>query len=47
MVADAIFHQDRFKVTLENGSYFYLDAAPKIGEEIDLEISPAAVKCLS
>jgi ABC-type Fe3+/spermidine/putrescine transport system ATPase subunit len=47
VVADAIFHQDRFKVTLENGLYFYLDAAPKIGEGIALAISTAAVKCLA
>jgi ABC-type Fe3+/spermidine/putrescine transport system ATPase subunit len=47
VVSDAIFHQDRFKVTLENGLYFYLDMAPKIGEGIALEISPAAVQCLS
>ena len=47
VVADVLFHQDRFKVTLENGLYFYLDAAPKIGEGIALAISPAAVKCLA
>lgn len=47
VVSDAIFHQDRFKIMLENGLYFYLDAAPKIGEEIILAVSPAAIQCLS
>jgi ABC-type Fe3+/spermidine/putrescine transport system ATPase subunit len=47
VVTDAIFHQDRFKVTLESGLYFYLPEAPKTGEEICLAISPAAVQCLS
>jgi len=47
VVSDAIFHQDRFKVTLENGLYFYLDVAPRIGERIILAISPAAIQCLS
>ncbi len=32
VVADAIFNQDRFKVTLESGLFFYLPEAPRIGE---------------
>ena len=47
VVADAVFHQDRFKVTLESGLYFYLPEAPRIGESIRLVISPTAVQCLS
>lgn len=47
VVADIVFNQDRYKVTLESGLYFYLPKAPSIGEEICLEISPQAVQCLS
>jgi spermidine/putrescine transport system ATP-binding protein len=47
LVTDVLFHQDRFKVTLANGLYFYLPEAPKIGEEICLAIPPSAVQCLS
>jgi spermidine/putrescine transport system ATP-binding protein len=47
VVADAVFHQDRFKVTLESGLFFYLHEAPRIGESICLEIPPQAVQCLS
>ncbi len=46
-VTDVLFQQDRFKVTLDNGLYFFLPEAPAIGEEIHLEIDPAAVECLS
>ncbi len=47
VVADAVFHQDRYKVTLESGLFFYLPQAPGIGEEICLKIFPEAVQCLS
>ena len=47
VVADVIFHQDRFKVTLANGLYFYLPEAPKVGENIRLAIPASAVQCLS
>ena len=47
VVADAVFFQDRFKVTLESGLYFFLPEAPGIGEKISLAISPTAVQCLS
>jgi spermidine/putrescine transport system ATP-binding protein len=47
VVADAIFNQDRFKVTLESGLFFYLPEAPRIGETISLKISAEAVQCLS
>jgi ABC-type Fe3+/spermidine/putrescine transport system ATPase subunit len=47
VVADAVFHQDRFKVTLKSGLYFYLPEAIRIGERIRLNVSPEAVQCLS
>ncbi len=47
VVSDAVFQQDRFKITLENGLFFYLPEAPGIGEKIRLKISPEAVQCLS
>jgi spermidine/putrescine transport system ATP-binding protein len=47
VVTDVLFHQDRFKVTLANGLYFYLPEAPKVGEEIRLAIPPSAVQCLA
>jgi ABC-type Fe3+/spermidine/putrescine transport system ATPase subunit len=47
IVVDAVFHQDRFKVTLDSGLFFYLPESPRIGEGIRLEISPQAVQCLS
>ena len=43
-VADVLFQKDGFKVTLENGLYFYLKSAPKIGDEIAVHV---AVECLS
>ena len=47
VVADVIFHQDRFKIVLTNHLYFYLPEAPKIGEEITLQLSTTGPKCLS
>ncbi len=47
VVADVVFHQDQFKVTLENGLYFHLPAAPKIGEAIVISIPSSAVHCLA
>jgi spermidine/putrescine transport system ATP-binding protein len=46
VVADVVFQQDRFKVHLDNHLYFYLLKAPKIGEVINLRISPAGLECL-
>jgi ABC-type Fe3+/spermidine/putrescine transport system ATPase subunit len=43
-VADSIFQQDRFKVTLDNGLYFYLSSTPKIGERLDVRVK---VECLA
>ncbi len=42
-VTDAIFQQDRFKVSLKNGLYFYLPSAPKVGERIEVSVK---VECL-
>lgn len=44
IVTDAIFQQDRFKVTLENGLYVYLPHRPKIGERIAVRVK---VECLA
>jgi spermidine/putrescine transport system ATP-binding protein len=44
VVTDAIFQQDRFKVTLENGLYVYLPNAPKVGERIEVWVK---VECLA
>ena len=46
-VADVIFDQDRFKIVLDNHCYFYLPEAPKIGQEITLQLSGSALQCLS
>ena len=43
-VDDVIFHQERFKVTLDNGLYVYLPNAPKVGERIDVRVK---VECLA
>jgi ABC-type Fe3+/spermidine/putrescine transport system ATPase subunit len=42
-IADSIFQQDRFKVTLNNGLYFYLSGAPGVGERIGVRVK---VECL-
>jgi ABC-type Fe3+/spermidine/putrescine transport system ATPase subunit len=42
-VADVVFHQDQFKVTLDSGLFAYVDAAPKIGQELSLKVT---VECL-
>lgn len=43
-VTDVLFHQSGFKVTLDNGLYFYLPAAPKIGEKVSIQFGGA--ECL-
>lgn len=43
VVEDVIFQQDRFRVTLDNGLYLYLQEAPKVGEKIDARVK---VECL-
>lgn len=42
-VEDVIFQQDRFKVTLDQGVYVYLDQAPNLGEKISVRVK---VECL-
>jgi len=44
IVTDVIFQQDRYKVTLENGLYVYLDEAPKTGEKVSVNVK---VECLA
>ena len=44
VVSDIIFQQDRFKVTLENGLYIYLDNEPKMGRKISMKVR---VECLA
>ncbi len=44
IVTDAIFQQDRFKVSLDNGLYFYLSDAPKLEERIEVRVK---VECLA
>ena len=43
-VADSIFQQDRFKVTLNHGLYFYLSGAPRVGDRIEVRVR---VECLA
>lgn len=43
IVTDLLFQQERFKVTLDNGLYFYLPHAPKVGGKIEV---PVKVECL-
>jgi len=47
VVADVVFHQDQFKVTLESGLYFYFPEALKISEAIVVSIPISAVHCLT
>jgi len=47
VVADVIFHQERFKIILADHLYFYLPDAPEIGEQITLQLSPGGLQCLS
>jgi len=42
-VADVAFQQDRFKVTLDNGAYFYLKDGPKIGQVLQIKVK---LECL-
>jgi thiamine transport system ATP-binding protein len=44
VVTDVLFQQDRYKVTLENGLYIYLNEAPKEGENISMKVK---VECLA
>ncbi len=44
VVSDVIFQQDRFKVTLDNDSYVYLDKEPEVGRKISVKVK---VECLA
>ncbi|HKY55715.1 MAG TPA: ABC transporter ATP-binding protein [Anaerolineales bacterium] len=44
VVTDVIFQQERFKVTLDKGLYFYLTDSPKVGEKITVKVK---VECLT
>lgn len=44
IVTDVIFQQERYKITLDNGHYVYLEWAPKPGKKISVEIK---VECLA
>jgi ABC-type Fe3+/spermidine/putrescine transport system ATPase subunit len=44
IVSDVIFQQDRFRVTLNNGMYVYLDKAPTVGQNISVRVK---VECLA
>jgi ABC-type Fe3+/spermidine/putrescine transport system ATPase subunit len=44
VVADIIFQQDRYKVTLDNGLYIYLNEAPEVGEKISVMVK---IECLA
>lgn len=43
-VADVVLEQDRFRVLLDNGLYFYLPEAPAAGQPITLQVEP---ECLA
>lgn len=43
VVMDVIFQQDKYKVTLDNGLYVYLDHAPKVGGKISMKVK---IECL-
>ncbi len=42
-VADVVFQQNQFKVTLDNGLYFYLKDSPKLGKRIAVKVK---IECL-
>jgi ABC-type Fe3+/spermidine/putrescine transport system ATPase subunit len=44
IVQDVIFQNDRFKVTLDNELYIYLQAPPKVGERLKVRLK---VECLA
>ena len=47
VVVDIIYHQDDFRITLDNGLFFYLEEAPRIGQTIDIRIQSSALQCLA
>jgi spermidine/putrescine transport system ATP-binding protein len=45
-VKDVLFLQNRYKVSLTNGLYFFLNEAPTVGDEIRLTVPQSDVECL-
>ena len=43
IVADVVFQQDKYKVTLDNGLYVYMQDAPKVGKKVSVRVK---VECL-
>jgi spermidine/putrescine transport system ATP-binding protein len=43
-VADILFQKDGFRVTLENGLYFYLPTAPQVGENISFTVETECLR---
>lgn len=43
-VSDVLFQQGRYKVTLDNGVYLYLQNSPRVGDRLDV---PVKVECLA
>ena len=44
IVTDVIFQNDRFKITLDNGLYVYLQEGPKTGEKVEVRVK---LECLA
>ena len=44
IVTDVIFQNDRFKITLDNGLYVYLQEEPKTGEKVEVRVK---LECLA
>ncbi len=42
-VVDVVFQQDKFKVTLDDGLYFYIKDEPKVGQMLEIKIK---LECL-
>jgi spermidine/putrescine transport system ATP-binding protein len=45
-VADILFQKNGYRVTLENGLYFYTSTPPKAGEEISITVEPECLGLL-
>jgi len=46
-VKDVVFQQNRFKVVMEGGLFFYLTDPVKVGEEVGLKIDLDKIQCLA
>ena len=45
-VTDVVFHENDFRITLENGLYFYVSEAPRVGEEIEAFLDQNMIQIL-